>query len=123
RVWWEEQVQAAQAAEQPSDQPVEQPPESPSADPLPVEQPLESVEQSARPGRPRIKFPHLDAALDALGKKWPKARLPHSPITGRHIKFVGDYCRNQGDEIGRIYDADGGAINEALGKAIRSRID
>src|SRR5262245_8347936 len=45
RVWWEEQVQAAQAAEQPSDQPVEQPPESPSADPLPVEQPLESVEQ------------------------------------------------------------------------------
>jgi hypothetical protein len=106
---WEEQAQAAQAAEQPSDQP--------------AEQLLESVEQSARPGRPRIELPHLDAALDALGKKWSKARSPHSPITKRHIKFVGDYCCDNGDEIGRIYGADGGVINEALEKAIRRRIE
>jgi len=109
REWWEEQAQAAQAPEQSLDDP--------------VEQPLEPVEQSVRLGRPRIELPHLDAALDALGKKRPKARLLHSPITKRHIKFVGDFCRDRGDEIGRIYDNDEKVIDEALEKAIRRRIE
>ena len=114
--WWREQSEAAQACEQPVNPPAESI-ERPA-------EPVEPVERSPGPGRPRrtAELSHLDEALDALGKKWPKARLPHSQIDKRHIKFVADFCRDRGDEIGRVYDEDGNVLDEALEQAIRRRI-
>jgi hypothetical protein len=72
-------------------------------------------------GRPRIEFPHLKEALDKLGEKWPRARS-NSKVLQRHIKFVSDYCRDHGDEVGRIYDDNGKVLDPNLRKTFRRRI-
>jgi len=72
------------------------------------------------PGRPPIEFPSLEPALDAMVEQWPKAR--HSKTDKRQIKFVSNYCREHGDEVGRIYDADETVVDKALEQAFRRRI-
>jgi len=105
--WWRRQKEQAR----------EQPPEPDEPQP---EQPIRPSDKRGR-GQPRIEWSYLSAALEALGKKWPKMRS--SQTTKRHIEFVRDFCRDRGDEIERIYDDDGKVLDEALEKALRRRID
>jgi hypothetical protein len=102
RAWWPEQAQ--QAAQTPDQQPtrIEQPP------------------SKHGPGAPRLEFPHLPEALEALGEKWPQVRWAGSKIVRRHIQFVISFCRQHGDKVNRVYGEDG--VSETQKQTFRRRI-
>jgi hypothetical protein len=87
----------------------------------PVDEPT-VTQSSSGPGAPRIEWPHLSAALDALQEKWPDIKR----VTKKHRKFVIKYLRDHGDEVAVEFTEAGQretSQDRTIGRRIRERLN